>query len=117
MKTIKVGLIGTGYIGVVHLEMLRRLGGVEVVAVADPNGDLARRTAERFGIPRVYADAAALIADREVEVVHDCAPNNVHFEINAGPSGRGKRCFRRSRWPSIPRNPASSLRSPKVTAP
>ena len=41
MKTIKVGLIGTGYIGVVHLEMLRRLGGVEVVAVADPNEDLA----------------------------------------------------------------------------
>ncbi len=52
MKTIKVGLIGTGYIGVVHLEILRRLGGVEVVAVADPNGDLARRTAERFGVPK-----------------------------------------------------------------
>jgi predicted dehydrogenase len=39
MKTIKVGLIGTGYIGLVHLEMLRRLGDVEVVAVADTNGD------------------------------------------------------------------------------
>ena len=90
MKTIKVGLIGTGYIGVVHLEMLRRLGGVEVVAVADPNEDLARRTAERFGVPRVYADAAALIADREVEVVHDCAPNNAHFEINAATIRAGK---------------------------
>ncbi len=90
MKTIKVGLIGTGYIGVVHLEMLRRLGGVEVVAVADPNEDLARRTAERFGVPKVYADAASLIADREVEVVHDCAPNNAHFEINAGAIRAGK---------------------------
>jgi len=90
MKTIKVGLIGTGYIGAVHLEMLRRLGGVEVVAVADPNGDLARRTAERFGVPKVYADAASLIADPAIDVVHDCAPNNVHFEINAGAIRAGK---------------------------
>ena len=90
MKTIKVGLIGTGYIGVVHLEMLRRLGGVEVVAVADPNEDLARRTAERFGVPKIYTDAASLIADREIEVVHDCAPNNAHFEINAGAIRAGK---------------------------
>ncbi|MGZ5423882.1 MAG: Gfo/Idh/MocA family protein, partial [Candidatus Aminicenantales bacterium] len=72
MKTIKVGLIGTGYIGLVHLEMLRRLGGVEVVAVADTNGDLARAAAGKFGIGRVYENAEALIADPEVEVVHDC---------------------------------------------
>jgi len=90
MNTIKVGLIGTGYIGVVHLEILRRLGGVEVVALADPNGDLARRTAERFGVPKVYADAASLIADPEIEVVHDCAPNNAHFDINAGAIRAGK---------------------------
>jgi predicted dehydrogenase len=45
MATIKVGLIGTGYIGMVHLDMLRRLGGVEVVAVADTNKDLARAAA------------------------------------------------------------------------
>jgi len=83
MKTIKVGLIGTGYIGMVHLEMLRRLGGVEVAAVADTNKELARGAADKFGIPRVYENAADLIADREVEVVHDCAPNNVHFGINA----------------------------------
>ena len=83
MKTIKVGLIGTGYIGMVHLEMLRRLGGVEVAAVADTNKELARGAADKFGIARVYESAADLIADREVEVVHDCAPNNVHFGINA----------------------------------
>ncbi len=40
MKSIKVGLIGTGYIGLVHLEMLRRLVGAEVLAVADKNREL-----------------------------------------------------------------------------
>jgi len=90
MKTIKVGLIGTGYIGMVHLDMLRRLGGVEVAAVADPNAELARAAADRFGIGRVYGDADALIADPEIEVVHDCAPNNVHFDINAKAIRAGK---------------------------
>ncbi len=90
MKTIKVGLIGTGYIGMVHLDMLRRLGGVEIAAVADPNAELARAAADRFGIGRVYSDADALIADPEIEVVHDCAPNNVHFDINAKAIRAGK---------------------------
>lgn len=90
MATIKVGLIGTGYIGMVHLDMLRRLGGVEVVAVADTNKDLARAAASKFGIPRTYADADALIADDEIQVVHDCAPNSVHFDINADALRLGK---------------------------
>jgi len=90
MKTIKVGLIGTGYIGMVHLEMLRRLGGVEVAAVADTNKVLARQAAEKFGIPRVYDSADELIADRKVEVIHNCAPNNVHFDINAKAIRAGK---------------------------
>ncbi len=90
MDTIKVGVIGTGYIGMVHLEMLRRLGGVEVVAVADTNRDLARRAADKFGIERIHDNAEALVADREVEVVHNCAPNNVHFDINARAIRAGK---------------------------
>jgi predicted dehydrogenase len=90
MKTIQVGVIGTGYIGMVHLEMLRRLGGVEVVAVADPNAGLARAAAAKFGIERVYESAASLVEDPAVEVVHDCAPNNVHFDINARVIKAGK---------------------------
>lgn len=90
MNRIKIGLVGTGYIGMVHLEMLRRLGDVEVVAVADVNAGLARQAAAKFGIPRVHPDADALIADPEVEVVHDCAPNNVHFDINAKAIRAGK---------------------------
>ncbi|MEN6560079.1 MAG: Gfo/Idh/MocA family oxidoreductase [Acidobacteriota bacterium] len=90
MSTIKIGLVGTGYIGLVHLEMLRRLGGVEVVAVADANRDLARAAAEKFSIAKVYGGADELIADPAVEVVHDCAPNNVHFDINAKAIRAGK---------------------------
>ena len=83
MSKIKVGVIGTGYIGMVHLEILRRLDGVEVVAVADANRDLASAAAGKFGIRSVHEGAEALVADPAVEVVHNCAPNNVHFDINA----------------------------------
>ncbi|NTV82197.1 MAG: Gfo/Idh/MocA family oxidoreductase [Candidatus Aminicenantes bacterium] len=90
MKRIKVGLIGTGYIGMVHLDVLRRLGGVEVVALADTNRELARQAAAKFGVARIHETAEALIGDPEVEVVHDCAPNNVHFALNAAAIRAGK---------------------------
>ena len=35
MKTYKAGVIGTGFIGVAHVEALRRLGNIEVVAITD----------------------------------------------------------------------------------
>ncbi|MCX6560002.1 MAG: Gfo/Idh/MocA family oxidoreductase [Candidatus Aminicenantes bacterium] len=82
MKKLKVGLVGAGYIGMVHLEMLRRIVEAEVVAVADPNRELARRAADKLGIPRIYDNADALLDDPEIEIVHNCAPNNVHFDIN-----------------------------------
>jgi len=82
MKKFKVGLIGTGYIGKVHLEMLRRIVAVEVVAVADADQAQAHRAAESLEIRKVHPDADALLEDPEIDVIHNCTPNNVHFEIN-----------------------------------
>ena len=90
MKKFKVGLIGTGYIGRVHLEILRRLPSVEVVAVADSNQALARTAAAALEIPKVYARAEDLIGDPDIQVVHDCAPNNVHFDFNKRAVESGK---------------------------
>jgi len=90
MSKVKIGLIGTGYIGMVHLEILRRIVEVEVLAVADTNRELAGRAAAKLGIPKVYPSADELIADREIDAVHNCAPNNVHFDINAKAVRAGK---------------------------
>jgi len=49
-----------------------------------------RRAAAKFGIAGVHDSAAALLADPGVEVVHNCAPNNVHFDINAAAIMAGK---------------------------
>lgn len=82
MKRIKAGVIGTGYIGVSHIEALRRIGFADVVAVADANAGLARRKAEEYFVAKCYDTVDELLADGEIDVVHNCTPNNLHHEIN-----------------------------------
>ncbi|MRR12468.1 Gfo/Idh/MocA family oxidoreductase, partial [bacterium] len=82
MKTINAAVIGTGFIGPAHVEALRRVPGVEVVAIASNEPERAREVADRFGVPRVYDTWEAVLRDPDVAVVHNCTPNNLHYAIN-----------------------------------
>jgi predicted dehydrogenase len=82
MKKIKAGIIGTGFIGPAHVEAIRRLGYVEVAAVAERGQELAERKANELSIPKAYGDYHDLLADPEIQVVHNCTPNHLHFEVN-----------------------------------
>lgn len=82
MSKIKAGVIGTGFIGPAHVEALRRVPGVQVVAVASNEKEKADKIADDFFISKSYKNWEELIEDKEVEVVHNCTPNNLHFEIN-----------------------------------
>jgi predicted dehydrogenase len=77
MADLKVGVIGTGFIGPAHVEALRRLG-IEVVAVAGPRADGVAEKAKAMHIEKYYDTAEALIADPEINVVHITSPNHVH---------------------------------------
>jgi len=76
---IRVGVIGGGFIGPAHIESLRRLGYVEVVALAASSQESAERKAAELFVPRAYGDYRALIADPEVDVVDISAPNVYHY--------------------------------------
>ncbi|NIA14438.1 MAG: Gfo/Idh/MocA family oxidoreductase [Nitrospiraceae bacterium] len=95
MRTTKigVGVVGTGFIGPVHIDALRRLGHVEIVALGEANQELARAKADALGIPKAYGDFNDLINDADVEVVHNCTPNNMHLEINSAIVQAGKHVF------------------------
>ncbi|MEO2077401.1 MAG: Gfo/Idh/MocA family oxidoreductase [Bacillus sp. (in: firmicutes)] len=82
MKKIKVGIIGTGFIGPTHVEAVRRLGFVEVVGLAESSIEKAREKAAELGIPKAYNDYRELLQDPEIEVVHNCTPNHFHYSIN-----------------------------------
>lgn len=75
---IRAGIIGTGFIGPVHLEALRRLG-IEVVAIAGSSAERAAEKARQWGIARGYGSAEALLGDPAVDVVHITSPNHLHF--------------------------------------
>ncbi len=90
MKTITAGVIGTGFIGPAHVEALRRIPGVDVVALASTEPEKARALAGGFGIGRVYDSWEALVADPGIQVVHNCTPNDLHFRINRAAILAGK---------------------------
>jgi predicted dehydrogenase len=90
MKTIKAGIIGTGFIGPAHVEAARRVGFVEMLGLCEANDNLARSKADRLNIPRAYGSVDAFLADKEIQVVHNCTPNHLHFEISKKILAAGK---------------------------
>lgn len=79
MTTPGVALVGTGFIGPVHVEALRRLGH-KVVGVLASTPQKGPAAAAALAIPRCYAGYADLLADPAVQVVHITSPNRYHFE-------------------------------------
>ena len=79
MKTYRAGVIGTGFVGKIHVETLRRLGNVEVVAVADMMN--AEESAKQMNVPDYFSDYKKMIAEMNLDMIHICTPNNTHFEI------------------------------------
>ncbi len=75
----KAAVVGTGFIGPVHIEGLLR-AGVQVQGVLGTSLEKSQRTAELFGIKRAYRDFDELIDDENVDVVHLTSPNRFHFE-------------------------------------
>ena len=69
-ERIRVGIIGAGdIVGSVHIPGLRRMPGVEIVAVANRSLESSRRAAAEFKIPRAYADWEQLLAADGIDAV------------------------------------------------
>lgn len=79
LNEIKAGVVGIGFIGVAHVEALRRLG-VQVVGVVGSSPERARAKAETAGLPDVYDSVESLVADPEIDVVHITSPNYAHAD-------------------------------------
>ena len=78
-RKMRAGIIGIGFIGAVHVEQLRRLGNVEVVALTDTVD--AQSKADALHVPKGYADYREMIDAENLDCVHICTPNSTHFEV------------------------------------
>jgi predicted dehydrogenase len=76
-----MGLVGPGFVGLHHVDAVRRLGFVDVVAIADVDEKLARAKADALGVPRAYGSFEMLAADPGVHVVHNTTPNFLHGAV------------------------------------
>lgn len=81
MKKLKVAIFGIGFMGRVHTEALRRLGNIEVIGVAGRTMDAARQFADGLNIERATGNYQDLLVDPELDAVHICAPNDLHFPM------------------------------------
>ena len=75
---IGAAVIGSGFIGTVHIEALRRLG-VRVHGLLGSSPERGEEAAARIGVPRAYPSLEALLDDPEVDVVHVTSPNQLHY--------------------------------------
>jgi predicted dehydrogenase len=89
MKVPVVAVVGTGFIGPVHVEALRRLG-IRVKGVVGSSAAKAVSSASSLNLDVAYPSFQAMLADSEVNVVHVASPNRAHREQVLAALGAGK---------------------------
>jgi predicted dehydrogenase len=87
--SIGVGVGGTGFMAGAHLDALRRLPDVEIVAVAGHDPRHTAELATRYGA-RAYGDYRELLDDPAVDAVHTCTINRLHYDVNLAALEHGK---------------------------
>jgi predicted dehydrogenase len=90
MKKIKTAIVGTGFMGKVHAENVRRLGNVEIAAVVGSRQATADKFAEAMSIPFATSDLNVVLENKEIEAVHICTPNVDHFPMSLAAIEAGK---------------------------
>ncbi len=90
METVRVGLVGSGFVTAIHAEALARVAGARVDAVASPTPGKAARFAAERGIPKHFQDYRALYDLKEIDLVVLGLPNDLHADAAVLAAQAGK---------------------------
>ena len=91
---VRIGLIGSGWMGAFHAESIaRRVPDAQLTAIADPNLESAGALAASLGIRQVTADPGDILADPEIEAVVIASPARFHSSLIAQAAAAGKHVF------------------------
>ncbi len=85
---LRIGLVGTQFIGNLYCHSLRQVDGAQVTAVASPN--TSGQFAERWNIGNAHTDWREMVASDAVDAVAIATPNDVHAEIAVAAARAGK---------------------------
>ena len=88
-EKVKVGMIGTGFVGDIHHAAFKDwVHNAEVVAVASPNN--ATKFAKEREIANAYNDYREMLKNKEIDVVNIGIPNDLHCEAVVAAAQAGK---------------------------
>lgn len=90
MAKIKTAIVGTGFMGKVHTENVRRLGNVEVAAVVGSRPETAEKFAASNFVPFATSNLPDVLNNPEIQAVHICTPNIDHFPMSLAAIKAGK---------------------------
>ncbi len=77
-RKLRMGIIGVGNIGTVHLRAASQVEEVEVLAIADINEERLNKAKKDFNIPGAYSDYEKMIENEELDMISICTPNYLH---------------------------------------
>src|SRR6056297_2032847 len=89
MRSFTSVVVGTGFIGPVHVEALKR-AGVEVAGIVGSSAEKSRQAAQRLGLPQSFDSFEQALQDPAVDAIHLTTPNRFHFEQAAAVLRAGK---------------------------
>jgi len=90
MSSLKVGVIGLGFTGSVHMPGWVASPHVEVVAGADLDQATAAQWSKKWDVPKIVSDPDALINDPDIDIIDVCTPNNYHTPLTIAALEAGK---------------------------
>jgi len=90
MKPIRTAILGTGFMGRVHLEAVQRVESVEAAAIFGRNADASARLAAGFSVPKATSDYREVFRDPAIDAVHICTPNAQHYSMAKEALAAGK---------------------------
>src|SRR5439155_7196605 len=114
VSDIGAAVVGTGFIGVVHVEALRRLG-VQVYGVVGSSHARATERAAALSLPPAYESFEAMLGDPRVDVVHITSPNHLHFPQPAAALAADKHVVCEKPLPMTSTESGELVRLPQAT--
>lgn len=89
-KKVKIGLLGAGHLGKIHLKLLQEIEGFDVVGFFDTDEIVQKNVSEEFEV-KAYPKAEKLIA--ECDAIDIVTPTSFHYPLGAYAAKRGKHIF------------------------
>jgi len=92
-RTVRLGIIGTGQIGKLHLDAYKKMTDVEIVGVCDIDERELKRVADLYGIRNTFTDYHDLLDRDDIEAVDVCLHNNLHAPVSIASMEAGKHVY------------------------